>query len=334
MTGRLVAGLANAWVQPQVADQVPCAGEARDVADHGDQRDGGGHVDAGDGQQAPHVLVALRLGRDEAIDLGEFLAEEVELAQAALDGETLIRRQFLDGEPSATLTAEEVAHRRASPEVALQHRRDLVLDLRAALDEALGLVGLADRSNDRVETFSKGMQQRLGLGVALLGQPELVVLDEPTSALDPVGRQDVREIIRSLRDRGVTVFLNSHLLTEVERVCDRVAIVDKGRVVAELAMSEVRRESGVGIRAAGLDPAAIELAGQYGPARFDGEWLTVDGIAEDRVPALVAQLVAAGAAIHAVMPSRSTLEERFLALLGTEEPTGPAEPPGSRKDDP
>jgi len=204
----------------------------------------------------------------------------------------------------------------------------------AALDEALGLVGLADRSNDRVETFSKGMQQRLGLGVALLGQPELVVLDEPTSALDPVGRQDVREIIRSLRDRGVTVFLNSHLLTEVERVCDRVAIVDKGRVVAELAMSEVRRESGVGIRAAGLDPAAIELAGQYGPARFDGEWLTVDGIAEDRVPALVAQLVAAGAAIHAVMPSRSTLEERFLALLGTEEPTGPAEPPGSRKDDP
>ena len=112
---------------------------------------------------------------------------------------------------------------------------------RAALD----LVGLTQRADDRTETFSKGMQQRLGLGVAFLGRPDLVVLDEPTSALDPVGRQDVRRIIASLRDRGVTVFLNSHLLTEVERVCDRVAIVDHGRVVAELTMTELLRERGV-----------------------------------------------------------------------------------------
>ena len=86
---------------------------------------------------------------------------------------------------------------------------------------ALLAVGLRDRADDRVGTFSKGMQQRLGLGVALLGEPDLVFLDEPTSALDPVGRHDVREIIRSLKRRGATVFLNSHLLTEVEHVCDR-----------------------------------------------------------------------------------------------------------------
>jgi ABC-2 type transport system ATP-binding protein len=197
----------------------------------------------------------------------------------------------------------------------------------AGIDEALELVGLADRSNDRVETFSKGMQQRLGLGVALLGTPDLVVLDEPTSALDPVGRQDVRAIIASLRARGVTVFLNSHLLTEVERVCDRVAIVDRGRVVAELAMADVRRESGVTIRTAGLEPTTVELAGRYGPARFDGEWLTVDGIADVDVPGLVAQLVAAGAPIHAVVPSRPTLEERFMAFLGAgDEPEIPPAP--------
>ena len=192
----------------------------------------------------------------------------------------------------------------------------------AALDDALGLVGLTDRSNDRVETFSKGMQQRLGLGVALLGKPELVVLDEPTSALDPVGRQDVREIIRSLRDRGVTVFLNSHLLTEVERVCDRVAIVDKGRVVAELAMSELLRESGVRVLVTGL-PDAGAIAGRFGQTRADGEWLVVDSIADEKVPALVAELVARGGAVHAVVPARHTLEERFLSLLGAAPDTAP-----------
>ncbi|MGD0863619.1 MAG: ABC transporter ATP-binding protein [Candidatus Limnocylindrales bacterium] len=180
---------------------------------------------------------------------------------------------------------------------------------------ALALVGLADRSNDRVETFSKGMQQRLGLAVALLGRPELVVLDEPTSALDPVGRQDVREIIGSLRSRSVTVFLNSHLLTEVERVCDRVAIVDRGRVVAELGMAELLDEGGVRVRVSGLTGAA-SIAGRFGPTRVEGEWLAVDSITDQRVPALVSELVAHGGFVHAVVPARRTLEERFLSLLG------------------
>ncbi len=104
---------------------------------------------------------------------------------------------------------------------------------------ALETVGLLERGDDRVGTFSKGMQQRLGLGVALLGNPALVVLDEPTSALDPVGRHDVREIIRGLRARGSTVFLNTHLLEEAEHVCDRVAVIDKGRAVATGSLDEL-----------------------------------------------------------------------------------------------
>jgi ABC-2 type transport system ATP-binding protein len=186
---------------------------------------------------------------------------------------------------------------------------------RRQADSALELTGLAERAGTAVGGFSKGMQQRLGLGVALLGEPELVVLDEPTSALDPVGRQDVREIIASLRARGTTVFLNSHLLTEVERVCDRVAIVDHGRVVAGLTMAELARENGVRIRVAGLTEAE-RIAGRFGRARLDGEWLVVDSVAEAQVPALVAELVKRGGAVHAVVPARDSLEDRFLALLG------------------
>jgi ABC-2 type transport system ATP-binding protein len=185
----------------------------------------------------------------------------------------------------------------------------------AEIREALDLVGLADRSTDRVGTYSKGMQQRLGLGVALLGRPDLVVLDEPTSALDPVGRQDVREIIGSLRARGATVFLNSHLLTEVERVCDRVAIIDRGGVVAELSMAELLQESGVRVLVTGL-PDAGTIAGRFGSTRLEAEWLVVDAIEDGNVPALVAELVARGGAVHAVVPARHTLEERFLSLLG------------------
>jgi ABC-2 type transport system ATP-binding protein len=182
--------------------------------------------------------------------------------------------------------------------------------------EALELVGLAARADDRVGTFSKGMAQRLGLGVALLGRPELVVLDEPTSALDPVGRQEVRAIIGSLRERGATVFLNSHLLTEVERVCDRVAIVDRGRIVAEMTMAELTRGSGVRVRVG--DPAkALEASGRFGRASADGEWIDVADVADVAVPALVRALVEAGAEIHEVAPARRSLEERFLSLLGS-----------------
>lgn len=114
-------------------------------------------------------------------------------------------------------------------------------DRARGIDTVLGTVGLAARAGDRVQGFSKGMQQRLGLAVALLGDPELVILDEPTSALDPVGRRDVRQVIRSLREQGTAVFLNSHLLSEVEQVCDHVAIVNEGRVLASGALADLLR---------------------------------------------------------------------------------------------
>lgn len=186
------------------------------------------------------------------------------------------------------------------------------------IDAGLRLVGLAERETSRVGTFSKGMQQRLGLAVALLGAPDLVFLDEPTSALDPIGRLDVREIIFGLRERGTTVFLDSHLLTEVERVCDRVAIVDRGRVVATGAIDELTEGHEVRVRCTGLDAAALAALGGGGAngtieAAEDG--LRAVGIDAERVPDLVAAIVAAGGRVHSVEPLRRSLEERFLAVV-------------------
>jgi ABC-2 type transport system ATP-binding protein len=185
-----------------------------------------------------------------------------------------------------------------------------------AFDEVLGLVGLADRASDAVSGFSKGMQQRLGIGVALLGDPALVILDEPTSALDPIGRIDVRGILRTARDRGAAVFLNSHLLSEVEQVCDRVAIVDRGRVVAEGPLAEVLGEQETRIRVEGLAPAGLAALAAFGDARLDGDDLVLRALSADRVPDVVAALVGMGVRVHGVTSGRESLERRFLELVG------------------
>ena len=188
------------------------------------------------------------------------------------------------------------------------------------IDLALDMVGLADRADDKVEGFSKGMQQRLGLGVALLGRPELVLLDEPTSALDPVGRHDVREIIRQLKARGTAVFLNSHLLTEVEQICDRLAVVDHGRVIATGTMSQILGQDGaVRVRVTGLPPASRAALGEFGTLEDEGEWLTFRGLNPDRVPQLVSEIVRQGGRVYAVEPRHETLEDRFLQLLNEQE---------------
>jgi len=184
----------------------------------------------------------------------------------------------------------------------------------------LALVGLADRAGDRVGGFSKGMQQRLGLAVALVARPELVVLDEPTSALDPLGRADVRDILHSLRERGVAVLLNSHLIGEVERVCDRVIILDKGRVAAAGTLAELLGRSEVRLRLAGVPAAAeqrLAAAGELHTGEH-GEYvvtLPAGHEPDDVVPGLVADLVAAGVRVLAVEPGRITLEERLLGIL-------------------
>ncbi len=184
------------------------------------------------------------------------------------------------------------------------------------MDRVLETVGLAARARDRVGSFSKGMQQRLGLGAALLGEPELVLLDEPTSALDPVGRHEVREIIRALKRRGTTVFLNSHLLTEVESVCDRAAVINKGSVIAQGTLQELLgRVQSVRLRLAGLTGPVEDALRRFGALSVAEGWHTVAGIEPDDVPAVVAEVVRLGARVYAVEPYHHNLEERFLELL-------------------
>jgi len=185
--------------------------------------------------------------------------------------------------------------------------------------DSLALVGLAERADDRLGGFSKGMQQRLGLAVALVARPELVVLDEPTSALDPLGRADVRDIVLDLRSRGVAVLLNSHLIGEVERVCDRVVIVDRGRVLASGSLAELLGRRELRLHVTGLTAAAQARLAQTGQVERAGDWLTVALPADDdaTVPALVRDLVSLGVQVHAVEPSRISLEERLLGILRT-----------------
>jgi ABC-2 type transport system ATP-binding protein len=192
---------------------------------------------------------------------------------------------------------------------------------RAAWDSearrVLETVGLLARGGDRVGTFSKGMQQRLGLGVALLGSPSLVILDEPTSALDPVGRHHVREIIRGLRERGATVFLNTHLLQEAEHVCDRVAVIDKGTAVATGSLDELLgHHTRVRLKVGGLGDHWYREMGRFGRWEREQEWLCVDGIDLSRIADLVGEVVALGGRVEAVIPEHQSLEARFLQLLG------------------
>jgi ABC-2 type transport system ATP-binding protein len=194
----------------------------------------------------------------------------------------------------------------------------------AEQQECLALVGLSARAGDRVGGFSKGMQQRLGLAVALVARPELVVLDEPTSALDPLGRVDVRDLVLSLKSRGVAVLLNSHLIGEVERVCDRVVILDKGRVAASGTLAELLGQREVRLRLDTADGRAEDMLRAAGSLSRSGDWFTVQLAADDdgvTVPELVRDLVGLGVRVHAVEPVRISLEDRLLAVLRHDEPS-------------
>ena len=199
---------------------------------------------------------------------------------------------------------------------------------RAARDECLSRVGLDRRGGDRVGGFSKGMQQRLGLAVALVGRPDLVVLDEPTSALDPVGRADVRDIVTELRANGTSVLLNSHLIGEVERVCDRVVILDRGRVIAAGSLDELLGHRQVHLHLTEVGADARERLGATGDPTGDPsggpDRFTVPvpvGHESAAVADLVRDLVALGVRVHAVEPSRMSLEDRLLTLLRDNETT-------------
>ena len=163
--------------------------------------------------------------------------------------------------------------------------------------DLLELVGLLDARNRRVEAMSKGMQQRLGVAQALVGSPPLLLLDEPTSALDPVGRRTVRGLLESLRERGISVLLNSHLLSEIELVCDRVVILLDGRVVSEGSPAELARPRGVEIET-------------------DDGTRVIEGVTREDVPRLVAELVGSGRKVYGVRVLTSTLEETYIEAVG------------------
>jgi ABC-2 type transport system ATP-binding protein len=207
----------------------------------------------------------------------------------------------------------------SAAEVLALHVRLSGVDLSAPeRRDCLKLVGLAERAGDRVGGFSKGMQQRLGLAVALVAHPEVVILDEPTSALDPLGRADVRDIVLDLKSRDIAVLLNSHLIGEVERVCDRVVILDRGRVAASGTLAELLGQRELRLRLPDLSPTAQARLAATGHVERAGDWFTVTLPADDvgtAVPDLVGDLVALGAQVHAVEPARISLEERLLGIL-------------------
>jgi len=171
--------------------------------------------------------------------------------------------------------------------------------------DLLERVGLAEVAGRRIGTMSKGMQQRLGLAQALIGEPRLLLLDEPTSALDPAGRRDVRALLEGLRERGVAVLLNSHLLSEVELVCDRVAIIARGELVASGAPAELTTAGGVEVETSA------------------GRRVLAEARRED-VPRIVRELVEAGDDVYGVRVLTSTLEDAYLEAVDGGDGTGPA----------
>jgi ABC-2 type transport system ATP-binding protein len=182
--------------------------------------------------------------------------------------------------------------------IALHQRLSGSTGGKAERSELLALVGLTEARDRRVEAMSKGMQQRLGIAQALVGAPPLLLLDEPTSALDPAGRRTVRLLLEELRGRGTSVLLNSHLLSEIELVCDRVVILHRGAVVAEGSPAELSRARG------------IEIETEQGTQIYEGT--------RADVPGLVAELVAAGRRVYRVQVLTSTLEETYLEAVGEE----------------
>jgi ABC-2 type transport system ATP-binding protein len=162
--------------------------------------------------------------------------------------------------------------------------------------ELLELVGLTDARARRVEDMSKGMQQRLGIAQALVGTPRMLFLDEPTSALDPAGRRTVRGLLEELRRRGVAVLLNSHLLSEIELVCDRVVIIHRGDVVAAGRTEELAKPLGVEVE-------------------VDGAVRRYEGAGREDAPRIVSELVAAGERVYGVRVLTSTLEEIYLEAV-------------------
>jgi ABC-2 type transport system ATP-binding protein len=190
------------------------------------------------------------------------------------------------------------------------------------VDEVLDQVGLGTRAQDRVKTYSLGMRQRLGLGAALLIDPAVLILDEPANGLDPAGLKEVRDLLRRLADEGRTVFLSSHLLGEVQQICDRVAILSRGRCIAGGSVGEVlARGSTTGLVVRLDDPqAGVDALRQAGIEATEEAGLLQVGLPADQASRVTKELADRGLYLSELRPELATLESVFLEL--TEEPAG------------
>ncbi len=194
-------------------------------------------------------------------------------------------------------------------------------------DELLGMVGLADAADRQIRKYSKGMQQRLGIAQALVGDPAFVVLDEPMSGLDPIGRKEMRDVILELKRRGKTVFFSTHILPDVETLCDRVGVVLGGRLrdvgrVEDLLSANVRSVELTAV----VPPAAAPALSAGRVVRADAERLTVAFDDEARADAAVAAIVRAGGRVLSLTPQRDTLEDFFVRRLAETREAPPAPP--------
>jgi ABC-2 type transport system ATP-binding protein len=197
-------------------------------------------------------------------------------------------------------------------------------DFESRINGLLDRVDLLDAADRPLRGYSKGMVQRAGLAQALINDPQLVFLDEPTSGLDPLGRFLVRDIISELRAKGTTVFLNSHLLGEVEATCNRVAFVKQGRVVRELSLTDSSSGLDVELVVTPLDSAVIDGLRQLGQdveRTADGK-IRLRVASESVIPDIVRWLVSRGRDVHAIHSRRKSLEEWFLDVMGEDQRPG------------
>jgi ABC-2 type transport system ATP-binding protein len=236
--------------------------------------------------------------------LGAPLADRATLARVGFLPEHFRFQEWLTAHEFLELHGELLGMRRDD----LNQRREMLLER----------VGLAEFRHKQLRTFSKGMLQRIGLAQALMNRPALVFLDEPTSGLDPVGRRLVRDIIHELRAEGTSIFLNSHLLSEIEVTCNRVAFIRQGEVVRVMEMAALDKNlSMVTIRAAGWTPETLVGLERWGSdIRLDAEQVTMTIHAEADLPELNRYLGERGVAVYALVPNRISLEEIFIETLG------------------
>lgn len=185
------------------------------------------------------------------------------------------------------------------------------------IEEVLEIVNMKGSEQYRIGTYSKGMQQRIGMASALLCDPQLIFLDEPTSALDPIGRKEVRDIILDLKARGKTVFLNSHLLSEVEQVCDSAAIISHGQMIKQGKMAELLLgHQSLEIQAEGIDHLILSQLERYDEYfTYDGQWIRLKLQDVSQTPTIAELIIKGGGRIYALKPSSNKLEDLFIQLV-------------------